>query len=354
MATIREVAKKSGVSIGTVSNVLNARDWKVSAATREKVLAAVRELNYQPAPALLRHEPQGTKNIVVLFPRPRKTGPLGDSLYVSSTYMNALIDGMLEESARNGWSLTLLVQPDLDSDEPWLRKFVDGRCEGVILVNQTRDSSIDRALIERGTPVVCLGSHPDNTEAPCVDVDNVDAARTLVRHLFSLGHRNIAHIAGNFELSCSHERADVYRSEMERAGVAQYIRIEWGEYVFEEGYKAGTKLLRSKDRPTAIFCGNDDIAWGVLRAAHEFELRVPDDLSVVGFDDAPVPGREPVLTTARQPLRRMGARAVSTIITRSTDSESTPKSILLAGEFILRQTTGPVPTPNQACVPSVS
>lgn len=347
MATIREVAKRSGVSIGTVSNVLNARDWKVSPATREKVLAAVRELNYQPSPAVLRDEPQGTRNAVVLLPRPFKPRQPGDTLYVSSAYMNALVDGMLEESARNGWSLTFLVQPELDSDEPWLRKFVDGRCEGVILVNQPKESPVDRELLARGVPVVCLGSHPDNTEAQCVDVDNVDAARTVVRYLFSLGHRRIAHIAGDHYLSSSHDRVIGYRAEMELGGLADLVRVEWAAYDGSEGYLTAKAMLAEENRPTALFCSNDHIANGAIRAAHELKLRVPEDVSIVGFDDATYE-QEASLTTYRQPLRRMGARAVSSIVARSADKDASAKSILLEGELVVRRTTGPAPTSSGA------
>ncbi|MFQ3667907.1 MAG: LacI family DNA-binding transcriptional regulator, partial [Fimbriimonadaceae bacterium] len=253
------------MSIGTVSNVLNARDWKVSPATRERVLAAVRELNYQPSPAILRREPQGTRNLVVLLPRPSNPAP-GNKLYLFSAYMNALMDGMLEESARSGWSLTFLVQPDAESDEAWLRKFVDGRCEGVILVNQRKTSPVGDELVERGVAVVCLGSRPDGAQATYVDVDNVDAARNLTRHLIGLGHRRILHIGGDPELSSANDRAAGYQAEMEFAGLGDQVQIQWAEYVGPSGYDIALRVLTRPQRPTALFCGNDHIAYCALRA----------------------------------------------------------------------------------------
>lgn len=330
-----------------MSNVLNARDSKVSPATRERVLAAVRDLNYQPSPAVLRDEPQGTRNLVVLLPRPSNPTP-GSDLYLSSAYMNALIDGMLEESARHGWSLTFLVQPDADSDEAWLQKFVDGRCEGVILVNQRRPSPVEDELAERGVAVACLGSHPDGSRAAYIDVDNVEAARTVTRYLMTLGHRRIVHIAGDPELTSAQDRAAGYRVEMELAGLAEDAQVVWADYAGSKGYEVALGLRSEPDRPSALFCSNDHIADGALRAARELELRVPEDLSIVGFDDAPFEGREPILTTVRQPLRRMGARAVSTLIARSPVAQSAEKkapakSILLAGDLVVRRTTGPAP-----------
>ena len=180
-------------------------------------------------------------------------------------------------------------------------------------------------------------------EVPTVGATNWSGGRHATEHLILLGHRRIGLIAGPRELLCSRARLDGYRAGLEAAGVAVDDElIAQGAFNHESGYAAGGRLLDLSDRPTAVFASSDEMALGVYEAARRRGLRVPDDLSVVGFDDLPAARwSSPPLTTVRQPLVEMGALAARTVLRLARGEPITTPSVELATELVVRDSTAP-------------
>jgi DNA-binding LacI/PurR family transcriptional regulator len=304
---IREVAARSGVSTATVSYVLNNREGAVGAETRERVLRAMRELGYRPSAVFRGEQARRTNTIGVIFAHVKRTSLVGHP------YFAYVLDGILSATTERGLHTTLFTVAEWQDVQKSLRTYCDGRCDGLILIAPHSQSEIVTVLKERGTPFALVNAGAGDPGVACADVDNVAAAEEATRYLLARGHRRIAHLAGNDDNDNGRERITGYQRAMEGAGIA--VPPEWlpaGYFGLQSGYERTWELLRLPDdaRPTAVFCGNDQIAEGVYRACAEAGARIPHDLSVIGFDDEPAAATlAPPLTTLRQPLQTLGERA---------------------------------------------
>lgn len=303
-ATIRDVAKASGVSVATVSYVLNNGPRSVRDSTRAQVLEAVERLGYHPnalARGLAGHR---VNTIGVLFGRVEPE-------IVTNPYVSAVLQGVFSQSAELGFNVTLFTQR-WKSAELSALSLKDGRCDGLLLVAPTRDTDVIPGLAALGMPVVVVSAAVDPSyRMPFVDVDNFQGAKLAVEHLLALGHRRIAHLGGDYSQPSADERRNGYLAAMGEAG------LDAGpELVTECGYGKGDavgptrRLLMHPQPPTAVFAANDTLALDALRVARELGIRVPDQLSLVGFDDIQAaPLVTPPLTTVRQPMADIGAWA---------------------------------------------
>ncbi|HVY83754.1 MAG TPA: LacI family DNA-binding transcriptional regulator [Caulobacterales bacterium] len=333
-ASIHDVAERAGVSIKTVSRVLN-REPNVSQATRTRVMSAVEDLSYRPN--LFARGLASVRSFLI--------GLLYDN--PSASYVAGLQFGALGRCRNEGYHLIVEV---LDSKDPNLSKAVqalvtESVLHGVILTPPLSDSpAVLDALREAGTRFVRIAPARHIADAPEVSIDDRQAAHDMTAYLIGLGHRRIGFIKGHPDHGASHARFEGYCSALKEAGISfDESYCMQGFFSYQSGMEAAEQLLSLPQRPTAIFASNDDMAAAVLAVAQKFDLKVPGDLSVAGFDDSLVSQVVwPRLTTCRQPISDMAAAAVSMLIQRPADGALTIRR--LDHELVIRESTAPPPT----------
>lgn len=301
--TISAIAEAAGVSIPTVSRVLNGRS-DVAPGTRERIENLLREYGYRRRGA--RPTPSGLVDLV-----------FND---LDSPWAVEIIRGVEESLHAEGMSVVVSAihrRGGADSTRKWLDTLSARTSDGVILATTDLDSFLHAELQRLNLPVVVVdpAGVPD-LEVPTVGATNWTGAVTATEHLIAQNHRRIGFVAGRPGLWCSRARLDGYRAGLDAAGIPSDSRlVATGDFDYSSGFAAGTELLSQPDPPTAIFAASDQMALGVYEAARQRGLRIPDDLSVVGFDDLPEAGwASPPLTTVRQPLSEMGALAARTLM----------------------------------------
>lgn len=338
MATIYDVARVSGFSLSTVSNVLNDGPRPVRPETRERILEVVRSLDYHPSAVARGLARRRTRTIGILF------GVVESSAIVINAYSATVLQGVLTASAQMGYDVTHLTTA-WHGAEKSLSAFRDRRTDGVLVVAPPTDSDLMPALSSLGIPLVAVSWPPECGNVPSVDTDDVAGANLIMDHLLGLGHRRVAHLMGHANLISAVTRRDVYRQRLRAAGIearAEYVLP--GTYSSEAGYANARKVLALPEPPTAIFAGNDEIAFGVLDAAREMGIAVPKRLSVVGVDDRPQAAvLTPPLTTLRQPFERIGEEAARLLIRRVDGGPVPATTHLFAPELVVRGSTAAPP-----------
>lgn len=333
MVTITDVAKAAGVSRSTVSRVLNNRPG-VRPETRERVLRAIEELRYQPHFAARALKRRRAENIAVIVQDSfrEKTGkePRG-------YYNTEIVRGAFSVATDQHYALTLLN--DEGTFEFYASLFRRRQFDGIILVQVNVDMRLVEELRATEFPLVVVGSVPD-PHVSSVDVDNYGSAQQVVRYLHALGHRRIAIINGPEERLASRDRRAGFRTMMRQLGLPLPPEYDQpGNFDIPSGYQAMRRLLSLDTPPTAVFATNDRMAIGAIRAAQEMGYRVPDDVSVVGFDDIPVAAYlNPPLTTVRQPVYELGEAAACLLFQLIEDPTRAPQRIVLAAPLVVRDT----------------
>lgn len=338
--TLRDVAQQVGVSLFTVSAVLNgsSSNTRVSAATRQRILAAANELGYHPNAIARSLARQRTSTLGVLF------GVARSEDVITNPYTSAILQGIISASAQAGYGIYLFPEVWINAQTSG-SLFRDRRTDGILVVAPPYDSDMMAALAAGGMAVAAVSLGPDGAAIPSADVDNALGMELAVDHLLHMGHRRIAFITGNANMPSTRMRLEAFGRRMSREGVPVPT-----EYVIAGAYDASTagdatrRLLALPEPPTAVLAGNDAIAMETLRAARDLEVPVPDRLSVVGYDDTPAAALvTPALTTVRQPLSAIGATAARLLIARIQGEPCATEPCLLAPELIVRQSTGPAP-----------
>ncbi|GAA0928221.1 LacI family DNA-binding transcriptional regulator [Virgisporangium aurantiacum] len=320
--TIAYIAESAGVSVPTVSKVLNGHSG-VSSDTRARVEALIHQTGYRkPRPVL------GRRMVELVF----------DEL--EHMWGLEIIRGV-ERVAREHRVGVVLTEfgPQRSAIRYWIDDTVARRPSCVVTVAQLSEEQREQ-LRAKGIPFVVLDPvNEPPAESPFVGATNWTGGRTAARHLLDLGHRRIATIAGPEGFLCFQARLDAYRSAMESAGPAVVVRTA---VTVDAGHAAALDLLSRPDRPTAIVTGNDLQALGVYRAARELGLRIPTDVSVVGFDDLPLATVvDPQLTTVRQPLTEMAAAATELALALARGERAPQTGLELATRLVVRQSTAP-------------
>jgi LacI family transcriptional regulator len=336
---LRQVAEHAGTSVATASAILGAgrSNSRFSARTRDRVLHAAQELRYHPNAVARALTGQPTRVLGVLFGIERA------SVAVANPFVFNLLQGIVTAAAEVRYNVTLFT-------EPWQNAAVsaglvrDRTTDGVIVIAPTLDSDIISCLNEFHIPAVSIATVGHDELAPSVDVDNVAGARLATEHLLALGHRRIAHITGDYVLRSGIERRDAFLNTMAEAGVPvppEYVMP--GQYTSPSGLEGTLALLSLPEPPTAIFAASDNIAQGVYRAARLKGVSVPDQLSVVGFDNFLAGDLfDPPLTTIHQPLQEIGAAAAHLLL-QSIQREEIPQSTtLFPPKLIVRESTASV------------
>lgn len=325
--TLSRVASAAQVSVSTVSKVLNGRTG-VSDATRARVEAQLHRHGYQR---------RGL----------RDSAPLIELVFVRFTTVWALeiLRGVQAMAWSRGLGVVVTESGDYRGPGPeWIDTVMQRNPMGVLLVMSGGTRAQLRQLQARGIPVVIID--PVGDPAPgvaSVGSANWNGGLIATRHLLGLGHRKIAVVGGPEQMICSRARLAGYRSAMDEADAP--VRGDYliaGDFERDSGLEIGRRLLAREDRPTAIFACNDLMALGVYEAAREAGLRIPDDLSVVGYDDLSVAEwAGPPLTTVRQPLFEMGRQASTMLVDLDHGAEA-PR-VDLATDLVVRSSTGPMP-----------
>jgi LacI family transcriptional regulator len=297
---LEDVARRAGVSPKTVSRVLND-EANVSDATRKRVTAAMEEMEYRPLSSA--RSLAGNRSFLVAMLYDNNDNP-------ASTYLAEIQDGVLE--ACDAHRYNMMVRPLRMRGDDFVNRLdaviSDHHPDGIVLTPPITDyAPLLKRLRERNVPFASVSpvSREDNIG---VAMDEQLAARTMVEHLLSLGHRRIAHVSGIADHGASRWRLAGYREAMAAAGLAEDpALVVQGAFTFASGVAAARQLFALEKRPTAVFAANDDMASGVMWVANERGMKVPQDISVCGFDDIPLASQLwPALTTIRQPSREMG------------------------------------------------
>lgn len=339
MAKMVDVARHAGVSIKTVSRVLN-NEPHVRESLRDKVRKSVSELGYVPSASARNLRSNRSYSIHLV------------SHALHSNFVNALQFGALQACQERGYRMTVsMITPETAEDRTLLRTWCEDtlateKPDGVILVPPMSNvAMISEVIGESDIPIIRIGPNRIRDNNATVMIDDQAAARDATEHLIAHGHRRIAFVRGKEDQDATHERFAGYQRALAEHDIGfDSALIAPGLFDFETGMAAGDKFLRMPDPPTAVFAANDDMAAGVLVAAHRLGVAVPDALSIVGFDDSEIAEKMwPALTTVRQPLRMLGAEAVASLIssTGSIAPTNEMRTKYLPYELIVRQSTGP-------------
>jgi DNA-binding LacI/PurR family transcriptional regulator len=325
-----DVAARAGVSHQTVSRVVNGFGG-IRPETRARVLAAIEELGYR-------------RNLAARRLASSRSGLIGVVSWGAGLYGPSSVVTALEEAAlRRGYEISLVTLRDFGDDSVFaaLERLLSQAVEALVLV--VPHSAALRGL-ERGAadiPVVTVLGDPTGS-ASTAALDNVGGARAAVRHLLDLGHRTVVHVAGPDDFGDAAARVDGWRTELAAAGrEVPPLRLQ-GDWSPRSGYAAGLELTADPD-VTAVFAANDQMALGVIRALHEQGRRVPEDVSVVGFDDLPEAAYfTPPLTTVRQQFDVLG-QTIMSLLERALAGERDPKVPLVPTSLVVRASTGAPP-----------
>jgi LacI family transcriptional regulator, galactose operon repressor len=326
--TIYDVARLAGVSTATVSRALNGTG-QIATATRAAIDDAVAQLGYHPNTAARSLVTRSTQTIALLLPD------------ITNPFYAALVSGIQERALEAGHTMLLCTtEGDPEREEQYLSLLRAKQVDGVLVDGLVLPPDRITRFVRDGLPIVCLDRDIDSTLVPLVQVDNRLGARLATEHLLSLGHVRIAHVAGVPELGISEERIQGYRDAHRRAGVpldAELLAV--GSFTEEGGYEAARSLLATHEF-TAVFAANDLSALGVLSALAGAGRRVPDDVSVVGFDDLRLSRyMTPPLTTVHQPAGEIARHATELLLQLAAGRTIDRMLHLLEPELVVRGST---------------
>jgi len=342
MVRMVDVANHAGVSIKAVSRVLN-NEPHVQDSLREKVNASVKNLGYIPSTSARSLRSNRTYTFHLISP------------IIIGNYINTVQSGALSASQDHGYNLQVtLLDRDLLTKPKILKKWcseliVKKKPDGVIFVPPNSDNPLlNKIFNDAGIPVSRIGPNKiDDLNNVNIIIDDRASAKEATKQLIQFGHKRIGFIRGVEDHGATQERFNGYCDALNDAGISidQSI-IKPGVFTFESGMNAGLELLKMKNRPTAVFAASDDMAAGVIVAAYRTGIKVPDEMSVMGFDDSELAERIwPTLSTVRQPLESYGKSAVRHLVNRAGNkSKKNHKSTtdILDYEVILRGSTGPL------------
>jgi LacI family repressor for deo operon, udp, cdd, tsx, nupC, and nupG len=331
VSNIYEVAKRAGVSTATVSRVLS-RPSVVAPGTRRKVLQAVERLGYAPNSAAKNLRTLRSGKLLVTVPD------------ISNPFFSLILQGIEEAAHRAGYAVLLGdTQHNKKREERYALMLKRKEADGLIFLGHRlprEAASLVRAASPRCAPVVNGCEFSPRLGVPSVHIDNAKAAYEALDHLYSLGHRRIGAITGPLVSPLSRDRLRGATSRAKAADAIPDLVVLHGDFSIESGVAAAEQLLSKKNPPTAVFCFNDEMAMGVVETARQRGLRVPEDLSVVGFDDIRFARyMDPPLTTIAQPMREIGEGTVRLLLDILRGNAIAPVSVTLPHKLVIRATT---------------
>ena len=334
MTSIKDVAKHASVSISTVSHVVNGTRF-VGAEATERVHQAIKELSYIPSSVARSLKSQNTRTLGMLVPN------------CSNPYFSEIMRSIEERCFELGYNLILCNTYDKpERQTQYLKILSEKRVDGLILITASPPDQWKLPL-KLNIPVVLVDREVGNPMCDLVETAHAYGAQLATQHLIDLNHQHIACIAGPIELSSSTQRIHGWQTALAQAKLKPSLLLH-SDFTSQGGYEAMLQLLERRKtlnptKPSAVLICNDLMAIGAVRAVHEQGLQVPQDLSIVGFDDIELARfTSPPLTTVRQPKQQMGAQAVDLVIERISGLRTTTKTILLKPELCVRASTAPL------------
>jgi len=330
MATIHDVAKHAGVAPITVSRVINNSGY-VSRATRERVERAVVELGYVP-------------NMLARGLRSKRTNTLALVMTdITNPFFTVIARGVEDAARKSGYSVIYCNTDESETEEfKYAQILAQKQVDGVILVPACSKSKSVEFFQSNDIPVVLIDRSIPDVETDAVRCDSVSGAYQLVKLLLALGHTRIAVISGPRGVSTAEDRIDGYRLALADAGLGENEQIFYGSFTQVSGYDLAVKVMKQIPPPTALFCANNFISIGVLKAFRDIRIRVPEDVALAGFDDLPVNlVVDPFITVAAQPAYEMGQRATELLLERLTgEAPDECQQVILPIEIITRKSSG--------------
>jgi LacI family repressor for deo operon, udp, cdd, tsx, nupC, and nupG len=331
MPTIFDVAKRAGVSIATVSRVLTQPEV-VAPTTRRKVMAAVERLGYAPNASAQNLRARSTRRLIVTVP------------HITRLVWSTILLGIQDLANQQGYAVLLGdTRFDRSREERYAQMFKERQADGLIFLgHQVGDdiAGIVRRHRDIAAPIVNVMGFQPQLGIPSIQIDNMAAAAAAMDHLYGLGHTRIGLVTGGSSSFVTGERLRGALARAKKARADHDVLVEHGDFSVESGVACADRLLAGPNPPTAIFCFNDEMALGVLHAARNRTLRVPDDLSVVGLDDIHhAQYWDPPLTTVAMPMRDMGEQAVRVLLGILNDGGRPPERIVLPHTLVVRSST---------------
>ncbi|MED5803829.1 LacI family DNA-binding transcriptional regulator [Gordonia sp. Z-3] len=316
--TIKDVAEHAGVSVSTVSYVLND-SGPVAADRRTRVLDAVRVLDYSPNQAARNLKRRGASRIGMVIPE------------LTNQFFAMVTEGVQRAAAERDFLVVLVIPGVTDESEEEQAKLLRSqRIDGVVYLSGTGSMPASGYELARSGPVVLVDEQIPGVDLPAVVSDSYIGAREVAMHVLDRGHRRVAVIGGPPSLWTAQQRLAGYREAFARNGIdPDTVPVYNGDYQQETGEKLAAQALTADPRPTALMCANDLMAVGAMEYCRVAGLRVPDDVSIVGFDDLPLSGLlTPRLTTVRQPAHDIGVRAASVLFDLIDTGAAEPINII--------------------------
>lgn len=331
--TLEDIAKQAGVSRSTVSRVVND-DPNVRDSVRNKVHEVINSTGYHPHAAARSLASHRSWMIGLVLPRTV-------SSFFTDPYFPRLTQGVAQACNQHNYTLGLFLLDTKEDERRILPRISHkGLLDGILLQTaQIDDKLIDR-LINSDFPVVIAGRPFNSNGISYIDVDNINAALTAVRHLIGLGYKRIGTITGRLNGTVGIDRREGYiQAITEQGWEVDEGLIVLGDFTEASGYSAMLKLLPNK--PDAVFAASDTMAIGAIRAVREAGLRVPEDIAFVGFDDLPIASQSDIkLTTIHQPIFQFGAKAVDTLIDLIENGIKPSRRIIMDTELVIRDSCG--------------
>lgn len=331
MLTIKDVAKEAKVSISTVSRVLNMSGY-TSEKTREKVLNAVKKLDYKGSLVAAAMIKKQTLTLGLIIPD------------IKNIFHSDLTRAIEDGANSHGFNIFLCnTDNNLQKEAEYIHLLIAKGVDGIIFSSPDVKAENIKELKEKfpDLPIIILGSKFHNVTVNEVLVDNFDGGYKATSHLLKLGHKDIAFISGGTDSYSSIERHKGYKFALNESGIPiNDDLVIFDKFYIESGYKNALKLLQKNKRPTAIFAGNDSIAVGIYKAARELNVKIPEQLSVVGFDDSQYAEiLFPMLTTIHTPIIEMGQRSIEIIVKSIKEKQRYKESHVFYPTLIEREST---------------
>lgn len=338
--TIKDVASRAGVSIATVSFVLNKHPGEViSEGVKKKVWAAARALDYHPSATAAGLARKRTRNVAIIFYKDEET--------ISNQFYSFVIQGAIKEAIEKHYNLLFSYMNETYRGYADLPKIIQEKnAEGALFMRLVSPKLV-RAIQARGIPVVAIDHYPPTKNVNSLQIDNRTGGMLAAQHLIELGHRRLAIIYAARERPSIAERVEGFQAALKKHELPFSTRsslLEARSLTFDGGYESAVGLLRRQRRPTGVCCANDEMAAGVLRAAHQLGLNVPGDLSVVGFDDITMANyTDPPLTTVGVVKEHLGRRAMTRLLELVEGTDAEVKREVVPVRLIVRGSTAHPP-----------
>ncbi len=333
-----DIARECGVSKMTVSRVLAGRRG-VSGAMREKVFSVAKELNYE-------------SNILASNFAQRRSGFVGVATpfegLLQTNFLAMVFRGCQQVLRDSQWDFALfdLLSPSFSDGSKLEKLYRSRKVDGLLVVAPHLDDQFLSTLTHLKILLVVVGEMVTSSDVSCVACDDYQGIELACDHLYSLGHRRIAFVGGPQDLASARRRENAYVEFCRRRNLrlpGTFTQV--GDYTMHSGHAAGSELLASKDRPTAIIAANDTMAFGLIECARKLKIEVPSDVSIVGFDDLPMAAEIfPPLTTVCQPVAEMAARAAQLLMNAFDTGQRPEERIVLPVHLVQRASTAPPPS----------